>query len=432
MKEYLKQPALNKYSTSYQAGEFLFREGEDSQDLYILVSGDLDVFKGEEHISEITEPGTLFGEMSFLLRSKRTATISARNIVTVIRLPSGEVNAFLDEFPAIAREITSILARRLDETTNVMHGLKEFCNHLPDAVIMTDKEQKILAWNKPAEKLYGRAWSQMKNKSIDEIYDNQAAYKQFMAELNSNKTVKEQILKINHPFEEWKFVSTSTTILYDHNHQARGYLFLGRDVTRSHGFKRKQQMTRKFIYSLLLITLITSGLFFVKMQVLKDQRHEATQVQKPFTSRIARDSMGLSLVLSRPLGEGDIETSTRVMDDYFAYQNPGDFGIIGLLLLDKDNRIVNAYTPESLQSPFEIRGTAYSGSRFHTESGPEESRGTVYLVSRGPESQTEGADLSFDITRGGEHLGSLIFQLDMEKIDKQYDIGIKTLSELDF
>ena len=167
---------LNKYLTSFEKGKVIFFEGDDTQDLFILVSGHIDILKGKKKIVEITEKGSLFGEMSFLLGTKRTASVKATNDVKTIRIPKQEIATFLHEFPDVAREITKLLAQRLDKTNQVLYGLKEFCDQLPDAVIATDKEGKIITWNSAAEKLYGRTWDQMCNKSVEKIYEAPKVY----------------------------------------------------------------------------------------------------------------------------------------------------------------------------------------------------------------------------------------------------------------
>ncbi|MBU1709901.1 MAG: cyclic nucleotide-binding domain-containing protein [Proteobacteria bacterium] len=430
MKEFLNQPELEKYTRTYNPGDYLFRENDDSQDLYILVSGHLDVFKGDNSISDLSEPGTMLGEMSFLLRSKRTATIVARDTVTVIRIPSEEVTNFLEEFPAIAQKITSMLARRLNETTNVMHGLKEFCDQLPDAVIMTDKNQKILAWNTAAERLYGRSWTQMRSRSIDEIYDNQGVYKQFMAELAATKSVKEKILKINHPIEHWKFVSISTTVLLDGNHDTRGYLFIGRDVTKTHTMSQKQKKVVNFLLPIALLIIIP-----LVFQLWKNYLHQpeiiSTQAEQiGFQSRITRDYLGLSLLLSNPLIEGDRSRSTALMEEYFALHDPGRFAITGILLLDKDNRIVNIYSKEIGSSPFALRDTEYAGVKFKSTTDQEERCATVFLISRNQVGGNEGVDLAFDLEKENEDIGRLIFQLDMKILQEEYHINVNDLAAI--
>ncbi|MGD9383869.1 MAG: cyclic nucleotide-binding domain-containing protein, partial [Desulfobacterales bacterium] len=72
---------LNKHLTSFEKGKVIFFEGDDTQDLFILVSGHIDILKGKKKIVEITEKGSLFGEMSFLLGTQRTATVKATNDV---------------------------------------------------------------------------------------------------------------------------------------------------------------------------------------------------------------------------------------------------------------------------------------------------------------------------------------------------------------
>ncbi|MEE8381541.1 MAG: PAS domain-containing protein [Thermodesulfobacteriota bacterium] len=59
----------------------------------------------------------------------------------------------------------------MKEASKVIYGLKEFYDQLPDAVILTDKEGRIIAWNTAAEKLYGRTWNQMRYKSAEDIYE---------------------------------------------------------------------------------------------------------------------------------------------------------------------------------------------------------------------------------------------------------------------
>ena len=153
--ELLDDPRLSEYMTTFKNGQTLFLEGDDSHDLYILVSGKLGIFKGNTEITHVSEPGSIFGEMSFILRSTRTASVKAENDVQALCIPENQISTIINDYPEIAQEITSILAQRLDETSRAVYGLKEAIEKLPDAVIMTDAEGKILTWNRVAEDLYG-------------------------------------------------------------------------------------------------------------------------------------------------------------------------------------------------------------------------------------------------------------------------------------
>jgi hypothetical protein len=77
----------NRYLKTFKAGDVLFHEGDDSQDLYILISGHLEVFKGDKKLSEIIDPGSVLGEAAFLLGAKRTATVKAEESVAGSAFP---------------------------------------------------------------------------------------------------------------------------------------------------------------------------------------------------------------------------------------------------------------------------------------------------------------------------------------------------------
>ena len=250
---------LKRYLTSFDKGEKIFLEGDDSQDLFILVSGQLDILKGNKKIVEITEKGSLFGEMSFLLGEKRTATVKANNDVKTIRIPKEEVTAFLHEFPDVASEITKLLAKRLDETSRILYGLKEFCDRLPDAVIATDSDGKIITWNSAAEELYGRSWNQMHNRLVEEIYEEPRSYKKFLKEVNKKQSVREKILSIRHPKKGIRFISTSTTLLYDDNKNFKGILSLGRDVTSVAKSEKRYRRTRNWLFKYMILFVFLAG-----------------------------------------------------------------------------------------------------------------------------------------------------------------------------
>ena len=153
LQDIVDNPELEKFIRTYGAGQLIFLEGEDSQDLYILISGEIEIIKGAKKIAEFSIPGTVFGEMSFLLGAARTASVQAKNEVKVVRIPKSDINSFLCDFPQMAQETTRLLAKRLDETSQVVSGLKEICDQLPDAVLLTDRDGSVLSFNTAAKKL---------------------------------------------------------------------------------------------------------------------------------------------------------------------------------------------------------------------------------------------------------------------------------------
>ena len=58
-------------------GDFLFREGEKGEKMYVLLEGEVDIFLGD-FVLETAGPGALLGEMALIDDSPRTANAVAK------------------------------------------------------------------------------------------------------------------------------------------------------------------------------------------------------------------------------------------------------------------------------------------------------------------------------------------------------------------
>jgi len=67
---------------NYSAGEIIFREGEKSDDFYIILSGNAEIIKKNSHEKEVVltklSPGDVFGELGIILGLPRQATVRAK------------------------------------------------------------------------------------------------------------------------------------------------------------------------------------------------------------------------------------------------------------------------------------------------------------------------------------------------------------------
>lgn len=85
--------ALNGFEVvDYQAGHVIIREGETSESLFIVVSGELEVTREGKPLARLAA-GSHFGEMAVLSRRPRSATVTAR---TQVRLLVQERQSFID------------------------------------------------------------------------------------------------------------------------------------------------------------------------------------------------------------------------------------------------------------------------------------------------------------------------------------------------
>jgi serine/threonine protein kinase len=76
---------------NYTDGQVIVTEGETDDCFFIIVSGEVQVSKGSKQLGTLQE-GDCFGEMGYLSKTKRTASIKAKGIVNLMR-----VNATLME-----------------------------------------------------------------------------------------------------------------------------------------------------------------------------------------------------------------------------------------------------------------------------------------------------------------------------------------------
>ena len=95
----------------------IIAEGELDTSFYIIISGDVTVFKGDLEVDELHE-GDCFGEMGFIARKKRSATIIAKTGVTTMNVrPSMIERASLNCQLRFHRVFLSALVGRLSQAT---------------------------------------------------------------------------------------------------------------------------------------------------------------------------------------------------------------------------------------------------------------------------------------------------------------------------
>jgi CRP/FNR family transcriptional regulator, cyclic AMP receptor protein len=111
-----------------EAGAVLLDEGTRSGRLYVLVSGTVEVVKGDVQITTVSEPGAFLGEISALLDIPHMATVRAveRSTVRVATDP----RAFLGSHPQIALAVARLLAKRLHFVSSYLVDVKrQFEDH---------------------------------------------------------------------------------------------------------------------------------------------------------------------------------------------------------------------------------------------------------------------------------------------------------------
>ncbi len=106
----------------FAADDCLIQEGGPGGNLYVLISGEVVVLKGETEVARVSQPGSVFGEMSALLGLPYSASVRA---VGPVRAHLSENAAdFIAANPAVALHTARILAQRLHAATAYLADVK--------------------------------------------------------------------------------------------------------------------------------------------------------------------------------------------------------------------------------------------------------------------------------------------------------------------
>jgi PAS domain S-box-containing protein len=430
--EIISHPDLAKYLITFTSGQTIFLEGDDSQDLYILVAGQVEIFKGDMKIRDITQEGAVFGEVSFFLGDKRTASVKAKTKVKVVCIPKEEITRFLEECPTAAPDIIRHLSLRLDEATQMLYGLKEVSDQLPDAVIVTDKAGRILVWNSAAEKLYGRDWQQMRDTNVDEIYVKPDEYKKFLAAVQTQYSAKEKVFDIRHPQKGSRCISTSFTILYDGHHNFQGVLSLGRDVTATKKLEKKYKRTFIWLISAFVLISFLAAMIFLGYPYYSKGHQAVNLRQKELNNLLAKDYFMLKSWLVNQMDDQNPEALSQIMQQFFYIQQTTAIPYSGLVLLDKDKKVVSAYSTKADISADAMIGSSYAAIEFQGSEDSLHKVLTVYRTEQDHPMGKKGNEIAFELYKADEFMGWLIFQMDMNLLANIYGADVQNLTKLQF
>ena len=93
--------------------QILFSEGETSREMYILMSGKVEILKNDRRIAVVEGEGNYLGELSTLLGVPRTATARTMSQCEFIIVAGEKVSDFFDCSPVLGLKLARILADRL-------------------------------------------------------------------------------------------------------------------------------------------------------------------------------------------------------------------------------------------------------------------------------------------------------------------------------
>jgi CRP/FNR family cyclic AMP-dependent transcriptional regulator len=106
----------------YADGEVIYHEGDPGRSLCIIESGRVKAVsvseQGQEALLAVMGPGEFFGELALFDDMPRSVDIVTMEATMTLNLAREDFFAIIDRFPAVSRQIFSVLAAQIRRLTN--------------------------------------------------------------------------------------------------------------------------------------------------------------------------------------------------------------------------------------------------------------------------------------------------------------------------
>jgi len=108
----------------FKAGELVFTYGDPGDSLYVIRSGEVEVFfkddTGGRIVLETASEGHFFGELSLLDNGPRSASVVALRDTETLRVDRGDLDHLLRLHPEAALELLTAMGRRMRVTAELL------------------------------------------------------------------------------------------------------------------------------------------------------------------------------------------------------------------------------------------------------------------------------------------------------------------------
>jgi len=109
----------NAETTSFSAGQVIFREGDPGTFMYVISEGEVDILVNSKLV-ETAGSGSIIGEMSLIDHAPRSATTLAKTDCKLVPVDQRRFQFLVQETPFFALQVMQMMAQRLRKTNTLI------------------------------------------------------------------------------------------------------------------------------------------------------------------------------------------------------------------------------------------------------------------------------------------------------------------------
>lgn len=114
--------------TVFEAGQEIFREGEEGDGCYVIESGTVEVVKTDEHGKDVVLAtvgrGQVIGEMALIDNQRRMATVRAKEDTVLLQIPRGAFQTRLERLDPVTKRLLDTLSQRVRQLSEEIVRLR--------------------------------------------------------------------------------------------------------------------------------------------------------------------------------------------------------------------------------------------------------------------------------------------------------------------